>query len=90
MLTRLLFILFLAQSLFANTYMSTLQGDVLAKNLHLYAGSKAKIQWQRVFSSQRRMQRYKIDALSSEEQRALKNYLLNHAADSDQPIVPGL
>jgi len=69
---------------------TVLQGDVLANNLHLYAGSKAKIQWQRIFSSQHRMKKYKIYMLSTQERTILKDYLLKHAADSDQPIVPGL
>lgn len=63
---------------------------ILSKNLNLYAGSKATIQWERVFSSQRHLQRYKLDSLSIIQREELKKYLIKHAADSDQPIVPGL
>ena len=62
----------------------------LAKNLNLYAGSKAVIQWERVFSSSRHLTRYKLDSLSQKQRDDLKKYLINHAADSKQPIVPGL
>jgi len=62
----------------------------LAQELNLYAGTKASIQWERVFSSQRRLEKYKLNYLSIKTQNALKNYLIKHAADSEQPIVPGL
>ena len=63
---------------------------VLSKKLNLYAGSKATIQWERVFSSQRHLKKYNLDTLSEKERFQLKRYLIKHAADSDQPIVPGL
>lgn len=62
----------------------------LAKDLNLQAGSKASIQWERVFSSQRHIKRYKLQHLSSIQLQELKAYLIRHAADSEQPIVPGL
>ena len=62
----------------------------LAKNLNLYAGTKAIAQWERVFSSDRRMRKYKINTLSDNEIYELEKYLIQHAADSDQPVVPGL
>ena len=62
----------------------------LAKKLDLYAGTKASIQWERIFSSKRRLQRYNLDELSKEKQRKLKSYLIKHSADSKQPVVPGL
>jgi hypothetical protein len=61
----------------------------LAKTLHLSAGSKAIIQWERVFTSARKMKRYKIDKLSPQEREKLKAYLVNHAIDSDQPTIAG-
>jgi len=64
--------------------------SIVAKELNLYAGTKASVQWQRVFSSPRRMQKYKLDVLSPEVKNKLQIYLINHAADSEQPIVPGL
>ena len=62
----------------------------LAKSLNLYAGTKASIQWERIFSSERRLKRYKLDRLSVNELGKLKKYLIKHAADSKQPVVPGL
>ncbi len=62
----------------------------LAKEYNLYAGSKASIQWERVFSSERHLKRYKLDTIPEPLRRSLKIYLIKHAADSDQPIVPGL
>jgi hypothetical protein len=61
----------------------------IAKRLGLSAGSKAIVQWERVFKSKRKMKRYKIDTLSKIEQEALKNYLIDHAIDSDHPTVAG-
>lgn len=62
----------------------------LAKELNLYGGTKAKIQWERVFSSERHLLRYGLEKLPPETRQELKAYLIKHAADSKQPIVPGL
>lgn len=62
----------------------------LARDLNLYAGEKASVQWKRIFISPRHMKRYKVDTLSPDQRAQLMQYLINHAADSDQPIVPGL
>lgn len=62
----------------------------LAKSLNLYAGTKASIQWERIFSSERRLKRYKLDKLDEIKLIKLKNYLIKHSADSKQPVVPGL
>lgn len=70
--------------------MAEQQTATLAKKLHLYGGEKAIIQWKRVFSSPRYLKKYKLDTLDKETQEQLKVYLIQHAADSDQPIVPGL
>ena len=61
-----------------------------AKQMGLFAGTKATIQWERVFSSQRRLKKSNLDTLSTKELKKLKAYLIRHAADSNQPIVPGL
>ena len=58
--------------------------------LDLVPASKAIVQWERVFSSEKRKSRYGIDQLSLEVQQLLKTYLVEHAADSSQPMVPGL
>jgi hypothetical protein len=62
----------------------------LAKELNLYAGTKASIQWERIFSSERRLKRYNLDELQPEKLIKLRNYLIKHSADSKQPVVPGL
>ena len=62
----------------------------LANSYGLYGGEKASIQWERIFSSQRHLKRYKLDKLDKKTLEALRNYLVKHAADSEQPIVPGL
>lgn len=62
----------------------------LAKELSLYAGSKASIQWKRIFKSEKRLVKYKLGSLTMDERKTLEKYLVNHAADSEQPIVPGL
>jgi len=61
----------------------------MARKLNLSAGSKASIQWQRVFKSERKMKRYKIYSLSDEDKSILEEYLINHAIDSDKPTVAG-
>lgn len=62
----------------------------VANRLGLYAGTKATIQWERVFMSEKKMQLLGIDRLDSQTKEELKNYLKKHAADSQQPMVPGL
>ncbi len=64
--------------------------EQLAKKLNLLAGTKAISQWERVFSSERRQIDYGINTLNTIQKNDLKEYLIKHAADSDQPIVPGL
>jgi len=70
-------------------YASEEEGEILAKKLHLNAASKAIIQWERVFRSDRKMKRYKINILSEKEKETLKKYLIDHAIDSDHPTVAG-
>lgn len=62
----------------------------LARELSLYPGSKASIQWKRIFKSEKRLIKYKLIHLSPEVRNQLEEYLIDHAADSEQPIVPGL
>lgn len=62
----------------------------VCKELSLVPASKAIVQWERVFSSEKRKSKYGIDHLSPETQELLKAYLIMHAADSSQPMVPGL
>ncbi len=81
-ISKLLTIL-LSVSLYAST------PQELVNQLSLSPAKKAILQWERVFKSERKMKRYKIDTLSKEDQTKLKKYLLDHAADSDQPKVAG-
>lgn len=79
--------------LLSTLFLTTIHADniiKLAKDFNLYAGTKATVQWERIFSSHRHMKRYKIDTLPQNIRDELKAYLIKHAADSDQPIVPGL
>ena len=83
------FILFLF--LFSST--SFANNDTVAdvcREMKLIPASKAVVQWERIFSSDKRKKRYNIDQLSEEVQNKLKIYLIDHAADSSQPMVPGL
>ncbi|MDD5717141.1 MAG: hypothetical protein PHW64_04995 [Sulfuricurvum sp.] len=63
---------------------------VITQKLGLCAGTKASVQWERIFSSDKKMKQYKIDTLPDDLKIRLKLYLIQHAADSDQPTVPGL
>jgi hypothetical protein len=80
------FILFTAV-LYANT---ELTGQRLANTLGINAASKAIMQWERVFKNQHKMKRYKINTLPKKDQEILKEYLINHAIDSDNPTVAGV
>jgi hypothetical protein len=84
LLVLIISVLFLTTTIYAKNIPN------LAKELNLQAGTKASIQWRRVFSSPRHMKRYKVDTLSLQTRNKLEKYLIMHAADSDQPIVPGL
>jgi len=63
--------------------------EELVKKLSLNPATKAMMQWERVFKSKRKMKRYKIDTLSDEQKKVLKEYLISHAADSDKPKFAG-
>ncbi len=69
---------------------ASLSPQQIAKKLHLIPASKAIMQWERVFKSERKIKRYKIDTLCKEQQNQLKEYLIEHAIDSDQPTVAGV
>jgi hypothetical protein len=64
--------------------------EILANKLGLKAGTKASVQWERIFSSPRHLQKYNLDSLPQQARDELRVYLLKHAADSEHPIVPGL
>ncbi|MBN2781825.1 MAG: hypothetical protein JXQ66_01130 [Campylobacterales bacterium] len=83
-----LFLILITSSLF--TSLNAQNISLLSKKLNLYAGTKAIVQWERIFSSQRHLKRYKLDELPEETRDELKKYLIAYAIDSDKPIVPGL
>ncbi len=64
-------------------------GAELASNLHINPSTKAQIQWKKVFKKPHKMKKYGIDTLSPLQQQSLLDYLIQHAADSDEPMVPG-
>jgi len=80
----LIFVLLFGISLFASS------GKELAGKLGISASSKASSQWKRVFKKTRKMKKYGIDKLSDDDKTALKEYLINHAADSDNPEAAGI
>ncbi|MDQ7044219.1 MAG: hypothetical protein Q9M34_11915 [Sulfurimonas sp.] len=80
----LLLLFFSTNPLSANTIKE------LAKEYKLHPGTKATIQWERIFSSKRHLERYKLTDISPDTREELKTYLVEHAADSEQPILPGL
>ena len=65
-------------------------GKSLASQLGLSASSKASAQWKRVFKKVKKMKKYGIDVLSDGDKASLKEYLMNHAADSDTPEAAGM
>jgi hypothetical protein len=65
-------------------------GKEIAQQLKLNASSKASIQWETVFKKNRKMRRLGIDKLNDADKLALKEYLTNHAADSDAPEAAGI
>jgi len=79
----LLVILIYSSSLFA------INGRDIAVELNLIPGYKAIIQWEKVFKNERKMKKYKIINLSKNEKILLKNYLIEHAVDSDEPEIAG-
>jgi len=80
----IVFMLIFAVNLFAA------DGKALAMKLGLSASSKASVQWKRVFKKAKKMKKYGINNFSDADKAALKEYLMNHAADSDTPEAAGM
>ena len=81
-------ILVLSLFIFLSHLFAVTPEEIVAK-LSLNPATKVIMQWERVFKSERKMKRYKIDSLTDEEKKILKEYLLSHAADSDKPKFAG-
>jgi len=76
--------------LFFTVNMFAADGKSLAQDLGISASSKASSQWKRVFKKAKKMKKYGINKLSDADKSALKEYLMNHAADSDSPEAAGM
>jgi hypothetical protein len=87
---RKVFALLLIVLTISSTNLFAKSGKELAVQLGLDASSKASRQWERVFKKERKMKKYGIDALSGNDKKALKDYLISHAADSDHPEAAGM
>ncbi len=74
----------------ASAWASQEEGASIAREFHLVPGTKASIQWKRIFKNRLKRKRYGLDTLSQKQLHELEDYLLEHAADSPKPIVPGL
>lgn len=76
-------------SLFLTTVLQADNISKLAIEMNLYAGTKASVQWERIFSSKRKIKEHGLDKLKADELKKLKEYLISHSADSKQPVIPG-
>jgi len=76
--------------LIIHSFAFAISGEELSKELNISPSSKAMIQWEGVFKSKRKMKRLGINTLSDEEKKILKKYLIEHAADSPEPIAAGI
>ncbi len=65
-------------------------GAELAKELGVNASSKAIKQWERMFESADKLVKIGADKLNDADKATLKEYLIKHAADSDQPAAAGI
>jgi flagellar biosynthesis protein FliP len=76
-------------SMVLSVFLFAKTGKEIAKDLKINPSVKAISQWKRLFKKMKKMKKYGIDKLSEEDKSKLKEYLLNHAADSDQPESAG-
>jgi len=83
-----IFRILLALSVVASLALAS--GKDIAVKLGLNASSKAIKQWEKVFKKDRKMKKLGIDTLSDSDKNVLKEYLTNHAADSDHPEAAGM
>lgn len=65
-------------------------GKMLAKKYKLGGSEKAASQWIRIFGNDVKMEKLGIVGLSSDDKKALQEYLVKHSADSDAPAVAGM
>jgi hypothetical protein len=65
-------------------------GKALANKYKISASEKAGSQWTRIFGDDGKMAKLGISGLSGDEKKALQDYLVKHAADSDAPAAAGM
>ena len=80
---------FLLSCLFFTTYSWAKDPKKIIKELSLVPASKASVQWERIFKSERKLKKYRLNGLTPKERDDLKRYLISHAADSDLPQYAG-
>jgi hypothetical protein len=65
-------------------------GKALANKYKISASVKAGIQWTRIFENDGKMAKLGVSSLSVGDKKALLDYLVKHAADSDAPTAAGM
>jgi hypothetical protein len=65
-------------------------GKALAKQYKIGASEKAASQWTRIFENDGKMAKLGVSGLSAGDKKALLDYLVKHAADSDAPAAAGM
>lgn len=76
-------------SVLTSSMFAAANGEALCKKLKLNPAEKAGKQWEKVISNPEKLKSIGASQLSDDDLDALKAYLVDHAADSDQPTVPG-
>jgi hypothetical protein len=65
-------------------------GKALASQYKISASEKAASQWTRIFGDDGKMAKIGVAGLSAGDKKALLDYLVKHAADSDSPAAAGM
>lgn len=65
-------------------------GKSLAAKYKISANEKAASQWKRIFENDGKLEKLGVAGLSAGDKKALEEYLVKHAADSDAPAAAGM
>lgn len=65
-------------------------GKSLANQYKISASEKAGSQWARIFENDGKLAKLGVAGLSAGDKKALLDYLVKHAADSDSPAAAGM
>ncbi len=65
-------------------------GKTLANQYKISASEKAGSQWTRIFGDDGKLAKLGVAGLSAGDKKALLDYLVSHAADSDAPAAAGM